>query len=323
MGAAAACSMSLVSCAYAAEILSGPFSPFPGTEAAELYSDNKTAIEALAMRARAGERDDRLEAFETLANVYHRESLNLATELIKDEDPVVASISARRLASTLVMVGSVATFERTYPVNNYERNWFDAAIGSLREAVLQDERPVVRSIAAHTLMRLEDQETIAELEKRAKSGSIPIMEVVEYFVSLPKDVRGVYLKKCLESGSPDVQIAIVSMLAANPRHHEFLRDSVLANPQIEISVRLAAVKGLSRYDASYPSYAFELVSGRTLPEPVSDEVARAYVQHALEFKRKSPRVWVRWKRAADRALVLHPQQQRVRMIHASLMDESS
>ena len=132
--------------------LTGPFTPAPGTAEAAFLMANESAIMRLAAEARTGETDARRAALEALANAYSDAALNLATELIKDSDTAVATESAKLLADTLAMAGSVTMGERMHSAGTPARLQFDAAIANLRDAV-GDPRIEVRHVAAENARR--------------------------------------------------------------------------------------------------------------------------------------------------------------------------
>ena len=305
------------SCATGAGLLSGPFSPLPGTDQAKFYAANTAAIENFAHETRIGETGKRLTAIETLANTYRDPALNLATELINDEDALVAADSARLLADTLAMTGSVAVAARMYGLGTPAKQRFDAAIASLRGAV-DDKRVVVREVAARTLAGLGDRLSLDLIERCVQEGWFPALEAIDYFGVAPRELGSEYIQKYLDSGPTEARVAAVGYLATVPSYQERIREMVLENPDVDDAVRAKAAGVLSRYDRGFPTYAVEILGRPELPAAVSQEVIHAYVAHALEVKIRDAGDWPRWVRTVDNALVKYPHQQPLMIIKAGL-----
>lgn len=309
--------MAWASCATGAGLLSGPFSPLPGTDEARFYAANTAAIENFAYEARIGETGKRLTAIETLANTYRDPALNLATELINDEDALVAAGSARLLADTLAMTGSMAMAARMHAPGTPANQRFDAAIASLR-GVVDDKRVVVRQVAARTLAGLGDRITLDLIERCVKESGLPALEAIDYFGVAPRELGSEYIQKYLDSGPTEARVAAVGYLATVPSYQERIRKMVLENPDVEDAVRAKAAGILSRYDREFPTYAVEIVGRQDLPAVVSREMIDTYIAHALEIKKRDPGDWPLWVMAVDNALVKYPDEQRLMLIKAGL-----
>ena len=219
------------------------------------------------------------------------------------------------------MMGTVTTIHDMYAPGTHERKRADAAIESLRGVVVHDERNSVRGVAAHSLLRMADDVTIETLENGVDDGSLSALEALGYFGSLPRSIRGEYLKKFLQSDSTDVKIAVVSQLASDPAHQEFVRESILENPDVDVGVRIKTVDALNRYDKTFPMYALEIVSRRSPSDPISGKLANVWAERARKVRDQKPSIWVKWQKQLDEALVLQPTQPSLNMIKASLAEE--
>ena len=298
-------------------LLSGPFSPEVGTAEAAFLAANEPAIERLVAQARMGETDARRAALETLANSYPEASLNLATELIKDSETGIATDSAKLLADTLAMTGSVAMGSSMHAAGTPAKQWIDAAVSALRE-VVPDVRIEIRHVAAGTLAALGDLTTLNKIEECVERGVLPDVEAIDYFGLAPREIGSKYIEKYLQSGSQGAKVAAIGYLGAVPNYQPRIRELVLSNPQVDAVVLLKAAGVLSRYDETFPNYALEVAGRSDLPAAVSDTVARAYISNSLKIKQHDPGVWKMRVQAVDRALVQHPDRPPLQMIKAGL-----
>ena len=301
----------------AGSLLSGPFAPEPDSAEAAFLMANEPAIDRLATQARMGETEARQVALETLANSYPDASLNLATELIKDSDTAIATDSARLLADTLAMVGSVAAGASMHPAGTPAKQRLDAAITTLRDAV-PDGRIQIRHVAAGTLASLGDVATLDKIQECVEQGVVPAVEAINYFGLAPRDLAGKYVEKYLDSDSQEAQVAAVGYLGAVPNYQPRIREWLLKNLQANVVVLVTATGVLSRYDRMFPSYALEVVGRPDVPSAVSDTVVQAYVTSALEDKKRDPIVWKKRVQAVDKALSQHPDRRPLKMIKAGL-----
>ena len=298
-------------------LLSGPFAPKPRTDEAAYLVANEPAIMSLAAQAKMGETDSRRAALETLANSYPEASLNLATELIKDSETAIATDSAKLLADTLAMTGSLAMGTSMYAAGTPAKQWLDAAIANLREAVA-DGRIEVRHVAAGTLAALGDLATLDKIEECVEQGVVPALEAIDYFGLAPRDLGGKYMEKYLDSGSQEAKVAAVGYLGTVLNYQPRIRELILNNLQVDDVVLLMAAGVLSRYDKTFPSYALEVAGRSDLPRAVSDTVVRAYVSNALKIKKRNPVVWKMRVQAVDKALMQHPDGPPLQMIKSPM-----
>lgn len=299
--------------------LTGPFTPSPGTAQAAFLMANGPAIMRLAGQARTGETDVRRTALEALASAYTDAALNLATELVGDPETAVATDSAKLLADTLAMAGSVTMGTGRYASGTPARVQFDAAIASLRGAVA-DERSEVRAVAAETLAALGDRTALDKIERGVEQGVVPPVEAIGYFGLAPIELGAPYIEKYLDSGPVDAKVAAVGYLATVPTYQLRVRDLIFGTPQVDEIVVAKAAGVLSRHDRAFPTYALEVIGRPGVPDPVSDAVIDAYISAALKVKGIDPIDWKHRVQAVDNALMEHPGQPPFQMIKARLMN---
>lgn len=244
--------------------LTGPFTPSPATAQAAFLTANRPAILRLADQARAGTTQRRLRALETLANGYSDAALNLATELVKDLDTAVATKSARLLADTLAMAGSVTLARARYAPGTPARVQVDAAIASLRGAVA-DKRSKVRAVAAETLAALGDCTALETIERGVSRCVIPPVEAIEYFGLAPIELGAPYIEKYLDTGPVDARVAAVEYLATIATYQARVREAVFETDEADEAVLARAADVLSRHDRAFASWA---------PEPRADDGAQ-------------------------------------------------
>lgn len=305
-----AAALAMVGCASwpaAAAFLDGPFSPLPGSASAEFYAARQSDVENLVARVRAGTTEARLEALNKLSNSFHEEALNQSLGLVNDIDTAIAAKSVHLLSNSLAMVGSVAMVRETHSTNSPARQPIDAAIKALREVVEHDRRAPVRSIAAQTLARLGDDEAAESIARLVKDGGIPGLEAVKYFSFLPEPARSAYLKKCLESDSPEVQIEAVNLLASYPDNQGFVRNLALGRPGADVHVRMAGIWGLSRYDDAFPSYGLSYLGADDQIDEFSQRIAEAVLISAWKAKKENPNLYGAWRNLLDEELERQPE----------------
>lgn len=298
-------------------LLSGPFAPEPDTPQSQFLEANEPAIMLLAAQARMGDTQGRRAALETLANNYSDASLNLASELIEDEDTGIATDSAKLLAATLAMVGPVTTDGWMHGAGTPAMRRINAAVGNLRVAI-GDTRVEVRRIAAGTLAAVGDRVGLEKIDDCVRRGLVPAVEAIGYFGVAPVELGGKYIEKYLISGRKEVQAAAVGYLGADPSYQPRIRKLIQNGSDVEEVVLQKAAAVLGRYDREFPSYALDLVGRAELPPPVSDTVVHAYVINALKAKKRNTSDWKDRVREVDEALMRYPSTLPLQTIKAEL-----
>ena len=306
-----AAALAMVGCAswpVAAAFLDGPFSPLPGSASAQFYAARQSDVESLIARVRTGTTETRLGALNELSNSFHEEALNQSLGLVKDIDTAIAAKSAHLLSNSLAMVGSVAIARETHPTSSPARQSIDAAIKALREVVEHDRRGPVRSVAAQTLARLGDDDAAKSIARLVENGEIPGLEALKYFSFLPEPDRSAYLKKCLDSDSPEVQIKAVNLLASYPDNQIFVRNLASGQHGTDVYIRMAGIWGLSMYDATFPSYGLSYLGADDQLGEYDQRIAEAVLMSAWKTKMENPSLYGAWRSQLDEELERKPAQ---------------
>lgn len=257
-----------------AELQLGEFAPDPGSEQAAFYAENEEAIRTLIGNAQIGSTIDRRISFEQLATAYPDAALNLATELIKDQDVNISLDSARLLIDSIVM--SDHNLRDTLPSG--AEMWIrrtDAAKSVLREAIA-DDRASIRGIVASSLASLGDAESLEAIRVAVEEGLFSPVVAINYYSLAGAGIGAGYIAPYLESGSRDERTAAVSYLGAVPDYQATIRD-ILLDSDAANEIRAKAAEVLSRYDTEFRTYALTVTTDHEVPASVFGAVVGGYI----------------------------------------------
>lgn len=266
----------------AGQELVAPFAPPAGSEAAKFYEDNAAAIEALIERVRSGSGEAGLQAFDTLATSYPDAALGLATKLVSGDDAQLALAAARLLADSIVMTnhpGMEHMHDASPEVADLMRR-IEASKTALR-TLLNKPDSALRQTAAGILASLGDVPALDLIKEGAQSGEIPEVEAINYFALARPDVGSPYIEPYLADGAGPAKQSAVSYLGALPQYQAQIRTDVLLNETVGEDVRIAAADVLSKYDASFGTYALAVAANPGVPPGVYLAVVGAYADAGL------------------------------------------
>ena len=283
----------------------GPFSPEAGSEQAQFYAANASAIGGLAYRVKEGMLADRQDALETLANSYLDAALNLAIGLIEDQTEEIAIESAQLLADTLAMTDHDMSMNTMPQGAGISMERIEAARSVLRKAIA-DSRIGVRAVAAGTLANLGDISALERIGRAVDSGLYTPEEAINYFGLAPAEIGAPYIAGYLESGSIETGLVAIEYLGTLPEYQDAVRDKVLTNTQSIPALRAKAAEVLGVYDDRFPFYAVSVLIDNTVPPVVAAAVVEAYVKDIDTIKMQNAVEWNRRKQAVETALVNHP-----------------